>query len=107
MVTAFVVKVSRFDPSVDRAVYLETFRIPLPAESKWTAMDVLDYIHFHLDSSLSYCRHSALQPWYMRALCSTNQWKNATSVRIYCACAGRDVAGTRTGKDCCQRPGGN
>ncbi|RLB90274.1 MAG: succinate dehydrogenase [Deltaproteobacteria bacterium] len=77
---AFVVKVSRFDPSVDRAVYLETFRIPLPAESKWTAMDVLDYIHLHLDSSLSYCRHSACN----RGICARCAARINGRTRLLC-----------------------
>ena len=31
----------------------------MPPDDVWTAVDVLDYIHYHLDSSLSYYRHSA------------------------------------------------
>ena len=63
---ALMAKVSRFDPSVDRTEYFEEFEIPIPPEAKWTALDVLDYIHFHLDSSLSYYRHSACN----RGICS-------------------------------------
>jgi succinate dehydrogenase/fumarate reductase-like Fe-S protein len=54
-----MVRVLRFDPSVDRAAYFETFNIPIPTEEKWTVLDVLDYIQLHLDGSLSYYRHSA------------------------------------------------
>ena len=56
---ALTIKVSRFDPSVDRTEYFEAFEIPIPPEEQWTVLDVLDYIHFHLESSLSYYRHSA------------------------------------------------
>jgi succinate dehydrogenase/fumarate reductase-like Fe-S protein len=77
---AFVVKVSRFDPSVDRAVYIETFRIPLPAESKWTAMDVLDYIHLNIDSSLSYYRHSACN----RGICARCAAQINGKTRLLC-----------------------
>jgi succinate dehydrogenase / fumarate reductase iron-sulfur subunit len=77
---AFVVKVSRFDPSVDKAVYIETFQIPLPAESKWTAMDVLDYIHLNLDSSLSYYRHSACN----RGICARCTAQINGKTRLLC-----------------------
>lgn len=63
---ALTAKVSRFDPSVDQAEYFDTFEIPIPPEAKWTVLDVLDYIHFNLDSSLSYYRHSACN----RGVCS-------------------------------------
>ena len=63
---ALTARLSRFDPSVDRAAYFETFNIPIPAEEKWTVLDVLDYIQLHLDGSLSYYRHSACN----RGVCS-------------------------------------
>ena len=56
---ALRVKVSRFDPSVDRVSYYDTFNVAIPVDGKWTALDLLDYILLHLDSSLSYRRHSA------------------------------------------------
>lgn len=63
---ALTARVSRFDPSVDREAYFETFNIPIPTEEKWTVLDVLDYIQLHLDGSLSYYRHSACN----RGVCS-------------------------------------
>ena len=63
---ALTARVLRFDPSVDRAAYFETFNIPIPVEEKWTVLDVLDYIQLHLDGSLSYYRHSACN----RGVCS-------------------------------------
>jgi succinate dehydrogenase/fumarate reductase-like Fe-S protein len=56
---ALTARVLRFDPSVDREAYFETFNIPIPPEEKWTVLDVLDYIQLHQDGSLSYYRHSA------------------------------------------------
>jgi len=55
---AIIVRVSRFDPSRDKFSYFDTYKVPVPLEAEWTAMDVLDYIHRHLDSSLRYYRHS-------------------------------------------------
>ena len=63
---ALTARVLRFDPSVDRAAYFETFKIPISAEEKWTVLDVLDFIQLHLDGSLSYYRHSACN----RGVCS-------------------------------------
>jgi succinate dehydrogenase/fumarate reductase-like Fe-S protein len=54
-----VVKVRRYDPAVDQSAYFDTFEVPIAPQGQWTVLDVLDYIHFHLDSSLSYYRHSA------------------------------------------------
>jgi succinate dehydrogenase/fumarate reductase-like Fe-S protein len=52
------VRLSRFDPSIDQTAYFQTFHLSVPLEEKWTALDILDYIHLHLDSSVSYHRHS-------------------------------------------------
>jgi succinate dehydrogenase / fumarate reductase iron-sulfur subunit len=52
------VKVKRFDPAVDEAAHFEEFSVPVPKDDKWTVMDVLDYIHENLDSSVAYFRHS-------------------------------------------------
>ena len=53
------VRVHRFDPSKEQAAHFETFHVPIPFGEKWSVLDALDYIHFHLDSSLSYYRHSS------------------------------------------------
>lgn len=55
---ALMVKVKRYDPSVDNSAHFEEFTVPVPTDEKWTVMDVLDYIHENIDSSLSYYRHS-------------------------------------------------
>ena len=77
---ALTARVSRFDPSVDRAAYFETFNIPIPAEEKWTGLDVLDYIQLHLDGSLSYYRHSACN----RGVCSRCVAKINGKVGLVC-----------------------
>ncbi|MFC1869232.1 2Fe-2S iron-sulfur cluster-binding protein [Thermodesulfobacteriota bacterium] len=56
---AVKVRVSRFDPLVDQTPYFETFDVPVTDKEAWTVSNILDYIQEHLDSSLSYYRHSA------------------------------------------------
>lgn len=77
---ALTVRVSRFDPSLDQTVYFDTFQVPVPPENKWTALDVLDYIHLHLDGSLSYYRHSACN----RGICARCTAKINGKVRPLC-----------------------
>jgi succinate dehydrogenase/fumarate reductase-like Fe-S protein len=55
---ALTVKIRRFDPSVDQTSQFAIFEVSLFPNTEWTALDVLDYIHFRMDSSLSYHRHS-------------------------------------------------
>ena len=50
-------RVFRFDPSVDREPRYDTFDVPLV--HGMSAMDVLDHIYRHLDSSLAYYDHAA------------------------------------------------
>jgi len=52
------VKVFRMDPSTDREGHFQEYDVPVNKGERWTVMDVLDYIALHLDSSLSYYRHS-------------------------------------------------
>jgi succinate dehydrogenase / fumarate reductase iron-sulfur subunit len=63
---ALTVKIRRFDPSVDQTAHFAVFEVSLFANAEWTALDVLDYIHFHIDSSLSYYRHSTCK----RGICA-------------------------------------
>ncbi|MGC8837612.1 MAG: 2Fe-2S iron-sulfur cluster-binding protein [Anaerolineae bacterium] len=51
------VTVSRFDPSVDREPYLQTYEVPFV--EGMTVLEALDYIYEHLDGSLAYYAHAA------------------------------------------------
>lgn len=51
------VKVYRYDPLIEAEGRFETFEVPVAVH--WTAMDVLDYIVEHLDSTLAYFKHGA------------------------------------------------
>jgi succinate dehydrogenase/fumarate reductase-like Fe-S protein len=51
------VKVFRFDPSVDREPYYNTYEVPL--ERGMSAMGVLDYIYQNVDSTIAYYDHAA------------------------------------------------
>ena len=53
----FIVQVSRFDPAVDQAAYMQAFKIP--AGEGMSLMNALDYIYENLDSSLAYYDHAA------------------------------------------------
>jgi succinate dehydrogenase/fumarate reductase-like Fe-S protein len=50
------VKVFRFDPSVDKEPYYESYRVPL--DQGMSAMSALDYIYQNLDSTLAYYDHA-------------------------------------------------
>lgn len=52
-----LVKVYRYTPE-DNREYYDSFEVPVPADQNWTVMDTLDYISLHLDSTLSYYKHS-------------------------------------------------
>lgn len=52
-----LVKVYRYDPSVDKEGYFDTFDVPV--KEHWTVMDVLDYISENLDSTVAYFKHGA------------------------------------------------
>jgi succinate dehydrogenase / fumarate reductase iron-sulfur subunit len=52
------VKVFRYNPEIRKESWYDTFVVPLPADGSCTVLDALDYIHLHLDGSLSYYRHS-------------------------------------------------
>jgi succinate dehydrogenase/fumarate reductase-like Fe-S protein len=51
------VKVFRFDPSVDKDPYYQSFEVPLV--KGMSAMNVLDYIYQNLDGTLAYYDHAA------------------------------------------------
>ncbi len=51
------VKVSRFDPNVDKSPHYQTYEVPF--EPKMTLMDALDYIYENLDPSLAYHSHTS------------------------------------------------
>jgi len=51
------VKVFRFDPSVDKAPYYQTYKVPL--EKGMSAITALDYIYHNLDGTLAYYDHAA------------------------------------------------
>ena len=50
------VKVFRFDPSRDKESYYKTYDVPF--EKTMSAMDALDYIYQHHDSSIGYYDHA-------------------------------------------------
>ncbi|MFH1091827.1 MAG: 2Fe-2S iron-sulfur cluster-binding protein [Pseudomonadota bacterium] len=50
------VKVFRYEPSVDSEPRYQTYEIPFT--TGLSAMDALDYIYQHLDSSLAYYDHA-------------------------------------------------
>ncbi len=50
-------KILRFNPAIDEKPYYQTYEIPM--ESEMSVMDVLDYIHHNIDSTLSYYSHTA------------------------------------------------
>ena len=49
-------RVFRFDPSVDKEPYFQSYQVPLARGM--SAMDVLDYIYQNLDGSLAYYDHA-------------------------------------------------
>lgn len=51
------VKVFRFDPSQDKGSYYKIYDVPF--EKGMSAMDALDYIYQHQDSSIAYYDHAA------------------------------------------------
>jgi succinate dehydrogenase/fumarate reductase-like Fe-S protein len=51
------VRVSRFDPSVDKSPHYQTYEVPF--EPRMTVMDALDYIYENLDPSLAYHSHTS------------------------------------------------
>lgn len=53
-----IVKVYRFDPSIDEEGYFVEYDVPVSNNANWTIMDVLDYISLNIDSSISYYKHS-------------------------------------------------
>jgi succinate dehydrogenase/fumarate reductase-like Fe-S protein len=55
--TPIRVRVSRFDPSVDKEPYHQTFEVPLT--HGMSVLEVLDYIYENLDGSLAYYDHAA------------------------------------------------
>ena len=77
---AVIARVTRYDPSVDEAPYAETFEVPVLAEGKWTALDILDYIRLYLDSSLSYYRHSTCN----RGICARCAAQINGKTRLLC-----------------------
>jgi succinate dehydrogenase/fumarate reductase-like Fe-S protein len=51
------IKVFRFDPETDAASRYQEYEVPLVQDM--SAMDALDYIYQHLDSTLAYYDHAA------------------------------------------------
>lgn len=51
-----MVKLFRFDPSVDKGPHYQTYEVPL--EQGMGAMSVLDYIYQNLDSTVAYYDHA-------------------------------------------------
>jgi len=51
-ITEAEVKISRFDPSVDKTPHVETYKVPLYKDI--AVLGVLDYIYENIDSSLAY-----------------------------------------------------
>ncbi len=52
------VKVFRYDHATDQESYFDEFEVPVPEDTNWTVMDVLDHISQNIDSSISYYKHS-------------------------------------------------
>jgi succinate dehydrogenase/fumarate reductase-like Fe-S protein len=50
------VKVFRFDPSVDKEPYYQSFKVPLV--KGMSAMSALDYIYLNLDGTVAYYDHA-------------------------------------------------
>jgi len=50
------VKVFRFDPSLDKEPYYQSYKVPMT--EGMSAMNALDYIYQNLDSSLAYYDHA-------------------------------------------------
>jgi len=50
------VKVFRFDPSVDKEPYYQSFKVPLI--KGMSAMSALDYIYLNLDGTVAYYDHA-------------------------------------------------
>lgn len=80
------VRVFRYDPAVDEEGRLESFEVP--ARSRWTAMDALDYIAENLDSSVAYYRHSACD----HGICGRCAVRIDGHVRLACSCELGDAA---------------
>lgn len=51
------VTISRFDPSVDKKPYDQTYEVPVV--EGMSVLDALDYIYDNLDGSLAYYAHAA------------------------------------------------
>jgi succinate dehydrogenase / fumarate reductase, iron-sulfur subunit len=74
------VKVYRFDPSIDKEPYFQTFEVLISKNEAWTVMDVLDYILRNYDSSISYYRHSICN----HGICGRCALKINDRVRLSC-----------------------
>ncbi len=56
---AVKVTVYRFNPETDQEARYETYELPITKEDRYTVMDILEYIYFNCDTSLSFFNHSA------------------------------------------------
>ena len=74
--------VRRICPETDAAPHEQTYSVPLPGDGSHTAMDVLDYIHAHLDGTLSYYRHSVCN----QGICGRCAARINGKVRLACTC---------------------
>jgi succinate dehydrogenase / fumarate reductase, iron-sulfur subunit len=74
------VRIFRYDPAVDAQGSYESFEVP--ALSRWTVMDSLDYITKNLDSSVAYYRHSACD----HGICGRCLMKINGKLQFACSC---------------------
>ena len=51
------VRISRFDPTVDKKAYYQTYEVPLV--QGMSVLDLLDYVYENIDSTLAYYDHAA------------------------------------------------
>jgi len=54
---SITVRISRFNPAVDRSSYFQTYGVPL--SPRMTVMDILNYIYEYLDPTIAYNAHTA------------------------------------------------
>ncbi len=54
-----LVKIFRFDPSVDCQPHYDSYSVEMRPEDKMTVMELLNYIADNVDSTLSFFSHSA------------------------------------------------
>lgn len=80
------VKIFRYDPSTDREGYYDEYDVPVPKDTNWTVMDVLDYISLNLDSSISYYKHSVCN----HGICVRCALKVNGRTKLSCLCVANE-----------------